>query len=121
LIATGSEVALALTAWGRLTKEGIRAAVVSLPSVDLFEAQDSAYRESVIPAAVLARVVVEAGVSFGWHRYAGLTGELVTLDRFGASAPGEVILEKLGFTVEAVVLAARKSMTRSLGIKPGIL
>jgi transketolase len=117
LIATGSEVALALTAWGRLTKEGIKAAVVSLPSVDLFEAQTAAYRESVIPSVVQARVVVEAGVSFGWHKYAGPWGEMVTMDRFGASAPGEIVQEKLGFTVDNVVASARKSLTRVVGLK----
>lgn len=119
LIATGSEVALALTAWGRLTKEGIKAAVISLPSVDMFEAQDRAYRETVIPPAVQARVIVEAGVSFGWHRYAGPHGELITLDRFGASAPGDVVLEKFGFTVENVVDAARIAIARSLGLNTG--
>lgn len=115
LIATGAEVALALTAWGRLTKEGIKAAVVSLPSLDLFEAQPVAYRDSVIPPEVRARVVVEAGVSFGWHRFAGAYGEMVTLDRFGASAPGEIVQEKLGFTVDNVVAAARKTLTQVRG------
>lgn len=115
LIATGAEVALALTAWGRLTKEGIKAAVVSLPSLDLFEAQPAAYRDSVIPPEVRARVVVEAGVSFGWHRFAGAYGEMVTLDRFGASAPGEIVQEKLGFTVDNVVAAARKTLTQVRG------
>lgn len=117
LIATGAEVALALTAWGRLTKEGIKAAVVSLPSMDVFDAQPVSYRDSVIPPDVKARVVVEAGVSFGWHRLAGPWGEMVTLDRFGASAPGEMVQEKLGFTVDNVVAAVRKSMTRAMGLK----
>lgn len=116
-IATGSEVALALTAWGRLTKEGVKAAVVSLPSLDLFDLQPVSYRDSVIPPEVRARVVVEAGVSFGWHRLAGAWGEMVTLDRFGASAPGEIVQEKFGFTVDNVVAAARKSIARSMGLK----
>ncbi|MBK8575386.1 MAG: transketolase [Elusimicrobia bacterium] len=115
LIATGAEVALALTAWGRLTKEGIKAAVVSLPSVDLFESQSMSYQETVIPTAAMARVVVEAGVSFGWHKFGGPYGELVTLDRFGASAPGEIVQEKLGFTVDSVVAAARKTLARVRG------
>lgn len=113
LIATGSEVALALGARERLGREGVNAAVVSLPSVDLFERQDEAYREAVIPPSLRARVVVEAGVSFGWHRYAGPEGALVTLDRFGASAPGEIVMEKLGFTVEAVAAAARQTLARA--------
>jgi transketolase len=91
----------------------VNAAVVSLPSVDLFERQDDAYREAVIPPSLRARVVVEAGVSFGWHRYAGPEGSLVTLDRFGASAPGEIVTEKLGFTVAAVAAAARQSIARA--------
>lgn len=113
LIATGSEVSLALSAKDRLAEVKIKAGVVSLPSIDVFEKQDSSYRERVIPNGVKARVVVEAGVSFGWGRWAGPWGEMVTLDRYGASAPGEVVLEKLGFTVEAVVEAAKKSMERS--------
>lgn len=113
LIATGSEVPLAIAASERLANEEVRAAVISLPSVDIFESQDEAYRESVIPSPVKARVVIEAGVSFGWHKYAGAAGVLVTLDRFGASAPGEVVQEKLGFTIDAIVRACRESIART--------
>lgn len=113
LIATGSEVALALAARERLAQDKITAGVVSLPSHDLFEQQDAAYRQQVLPDTVKARVAIEAGVSFGWDRWTGSAGEKVTLDRYGASAPGEIVQEKLGFTVEAVVAAAKKSIARS--------
>ena len=81
--------------------------VVSMPSWELFAAQDTAWRESVLPRSVTARVAVEAGSSFGWERWIGTRGRVVSIDRFGASAPGEVNLERLGFTVEHVVAAAR--------------
>jgi transketolase len=113
VIATGSEVALALAARERLAQDKITAGVVSLPSHDLFEQQDAAYRQQVLPDTVKARVAIEAGVSFGWDRWTGSAGEKVTLDRYGASAPGEIVQEKLGFTVEAVVAAAKKSIARS--------
>ncbi len=113
LIATGSEVALALAARERLAQDKITAGVVSLPSHDLFEQQDAAYRQQVLPDTVKTRVAIEAGVSFGWDRWTGSAGEKVTLDRYGASAPGEIVQEKLGFTVEAVVVAAKKSIARS--------
>ena len=113
LIASGSEVSLAMAAWERLTGEGLRAAVVSMPSQDLFEKQERAYQEAVLPPSIRARVIVEAGVAFGWQKFAGAIGECVTLDRFGASAPGEVVQEKFGFTVDAVVAAAKKSLARA--------
>ena len=113
LIASGSEVSLAMAAWERLTGEGLRAAVVSMPSQDLFEKQERAYQEAVLPPSIRARVIVEAGVAFGWQKFAGPIGECVTLDRFGASAPGEVVQEKFGFTVDAVVAAAKKSLARA--------
>ncbi|MBL8024490.1 MAG: transketolase [Elusimicrobia bacterium] len=112
LIATGSEIPLAMTANLKMRDEGISSAVINMASLNLFEKQDKAYQESVLPPSVRARVIVEAGVSFGWHRYAGPEGELVTLDRFGASAPGEIALEKLGFTVNAVIQAAHQSLAR---------
>jgi len=86
--------------------------VVSMPSFELFAAQDAAYRESVLPRAVRARVTVEAGATLGWERYAGDLGETIGLDRFGASAPGDVVMRELGFTVEAVVTAAKRSLAR---------
>ena len=112
LIGTGSEVSLCLQAKDVLEAEGVPTRVVSLPSFELFEAQDEAYRESVLPRAVRARVTVEAGATLGWERYAGDLGETVGLDRFGASAPGDVVMRELGFTVEAVVSAAKRSLAR---------
>ncbi|MGH9321065.1 MAG: transketolase [Vicinamibacteria bacterium] len=105
VIATGSEVEIALQAQSILERGGIRSRVVSMPCWEIFDAQDSAYRESVLPSSVKARVSIEAGVSFGWERYLGRAGKAVAIDRFGASAPGEVNYEKLGLTAEAVVSA----------------
>ncbi len=110
LLATGSELALAVQAWERLTADGVSARVVSLPCWELFERQDETYRESVLPNAVVARVAVEAGSSFGWQRYVGRRGATVTRDDFGASAPGAELFRRFGFTVEAVVAAARAQM-----------
>jgi transketolase len=112
LIATGSEVALALAARDALAGEGVRARVVSLPSWERFEAQDEAYRASVLPPDVRARVAVEAAASFGWARYVGLDGEVVGIDRFGASAPGDTLMEAFGFTAENVAEAARRTLAR---------
>ena len=107
LIATGSEVHLALGAADRLAEDGHAVRVVSMPSWELFEAQSEAYREEVLPAAVTKRLAVEAGVSLGWARYVGDAGAVLALDRFGTSAPGDVAFEKLGFTVEHVVEKAK--------------
>jgi transketolase len=111
LVATGSEVQLALAAQARLAELGYAARVVSMPCWELFFAQDAAYREAVLPAGVPARVAIEAGVSFGWGDIVGPHGRVIGLDRYGASAPGEVLLEQLGFTVDAVVAAAQAAMT----------
>jgi len=105
LIATGSEVKLAIDAQAQLADRGIHVRVVSMPSMDLFDQQDAAYKESILPASLTKRVAVEAGASFGWGKYIGLNGASVTLDTWGASAPGEQVFEKLGFTVENVVKA----------------
>jgi len=110
LIASGSEVHLALAAKERLDAEGIGSRVVSMPSLDLFLAQPRAYRDEVLPPAVRARVVVEAGVSLGWDRIAGDRGQIIGLDRFGASAPAELLFERFGFTVDAVVAAAKAGL-----------
>ncbi|MDH5621199.1 MAG: transketolase, partial [Gammaproteobacteria bacterium] len=107
LIATGSEVYLAVTAAATLAADGVKARVVSMPSTDVFEAQDAAYRESVLPAAVMARVVIEAGVSNGWWQYAGPQGRIIGLDRFGESAPAEELFEHFGFSAENVVAVAK--------------
>ena len=107
LIGTGTELELCTKAAAQLRAEGKNVRVVSMPCVELFEEQDAAYRESVLPAAVRQRLVVEASSSFGWHKYTGLDGANVSIDRFGASAPGPVCLEKFGFTVENVVAKAK--------------
>jgi transketolase len=112
IIATGSEVGLALAARERLAGQGVAARVVSMLCWSLFARQDAAYRASVLPPAVTARVAVEAGVTFGWREHVGDRGEVVGLDRYGASAPGEVLLEKFGLTVDAVVTAALRSRGR---------
>ncbi|MEA5442042.1 transketolase [Cyanobium gracile] len=107
LIGTGTELDLCVKAAAQLTAEGKAVRVVSMPCVELFEEQDAAYRESVLPAAVRKRVVVEASSSFGWHKYSGFDGATVSIDSFGASAPGGVCLEKFGFTVDNVVATAK--------------
>jgi len=113
LIATGSEVSLCLEAQAKLDAEGVPVRVVSAPCLEQFEAQDEVYRESVLPSRLPARVVVEAGGAFGLHRWAGPQGELVCMPGFGASAPGPVLFEKFGFTVENIRQAARRSIERS--------
>jgi transketolase len=107
LIGTGSEVSLCVTAGEKLTAEGKKVRVVSMPSTDLFEAQDAAYKESVLPKAVTKRLAVEAACSFGWHKYVGIEGDTVSIDRFGASAPGGVCMEKFGFSVDNVLAKAK--------------
>ena len=107
LIGSGTELDLCIKAAAVLRAEGRNVRVVSIPCVELFEEQEPSYRESVIPAAVRKRLVVEASSSFGWHKYAGLDGDTISVDRFGASAPGGVCLEKFGFTVENVVARAK--------------
>ncbi|HEV2447050.1 MAG TPA: transketolase, partial [Candidatus Sulfopaludibacter sp.] len=113
LIGTGSEVALCVKAQAKLQEYGLKARVVSMPSWNLFEAQDEAYRESVLPKAMRKRVTVEAGATFGWHKWAGDEGTIIGLDRFGASAPGEEILRNLGFTAEHVTAAALRLLGRA--------
>ena len=103
---TGSEVHLAVEARRRLAEKGIQARVVSMPSWELFEKCAREYREMVLPPDVKARVAVEAGLAMGWERYTGDGGKIVSMAGFGASAPGSTVLEKFGFTPEAVVQAA---------------
>ncbi|KAM9862594.1 transketolase [Leucobacter sp. BZR 635] len=110
IMATGSEVQLAVEARERLTAEGVGVRVVSAPSLEWFQEQTPEYRESVLPAAVTARVSVEAGLSLGWERYVGDRGRSVSLEHFGASASYEVLFEKFGITTDAVVAAARDSL-----------
>ncbi len=108
LIATGSEVALAMDAAAKLADDGVQARVVSMPCTDVFDAQDDAYRESVLPANVSVRVAVEAGVTDGWWRYVGPQGRVVGLDRFGESAPANELFEHFGFTTDNVVNVAKE-------------
>jgi transketolase len=108
LIATGSEVFVALAARDELAKSGIAARVVSMPCWELFAAQPQAYRDAVLPPAIYRRVSIEAGVTFGWREHIGDRGIAIGIDRFGASAPGELVLEKLGITPAAAVEAVKR-------------
>lgn len=113
LIGTGSETSLCVKARELLKAQGVRARVVSMPSWNLFDDQDQAYRESVLPSGIRKRVTVEAGCSQGWHRWATDEGEVIAIDHFGASAQGDVILKEFGFTPEHVAAAALKVLGRS--------
>jgi transketolase len=106
LIASGSEIGLAIEAFEQLTAEGVRARIVSMPSWALFERQSDDYRESVLPASVTARVAIEQASTFGWERYVGADGAIVGMSTFGASAPLTQLQTKFGFTPDAVVAAA---------------
>jgi transketolase len=113
LMGTGSELALCVDAFETLKREGVAARVVSIPSWELFEAQDQAYRDDVLPPEVLARVSVEAGSVFGWDRYVGASGVRIGMRSFGASAPIDDLMEKFGFTVGAVLAAARDQIAKT--------
>ncbi|MBI5902129.1 MAG: transketolase [Deltaproteobacteria bacterium] len=106
LIATGSEVHLALASYEDLSKRGVKARVVSMPSWEMFEAQEERYRAGVLPPNIKARVAIETASPLGWHRYAGSEGDVIAIERFGASAPCKVLFEKFGFTVENVTSRA---------------
>jgi len=108
LIATGSEVSLALAAARHLENAGIHPRVISLPSWELFDAQPAAYREEVLLDEDHPRLAIEAGATLGWGRYLGRRGDVIGIDHFGASAPAEVLAEKFGFTAEQVVRRARQ-------------
>lgn len=110
LIATGSEVQLAVQAREALQAEGIPTRVVSMPCVEWFNKQDAAYRESVLPAAVRARVSVEAGLALGWKEFVGDAGRSVSLEHFGASADYKRLFAEFGITAEAVTAAAKESL-----------
>jgi transketolase len=107
LIGTGSEVSLCVEAAQQLRAAGTQVRVVSMPSWELFEAQDSSYQESVLPKAVIKRLAVEAGIGMGWCRYVGSAGDVISIERFGASAPGGLVMQKFGYTVENVVARAQ--------------
>jgi transketolase len=112
LIASGSEVGLIVAAAERLSAEGIAVRCVSMPSWDLFDQQPQSYRDGVLPQAVKARLAVELGVAQGWHRYVGDAGDVLAVDRFGASAPADVLLKEYGFTVDGVIARARRLLAR---------
>jgi transketolase len=112
LIGTGSEVGLCLRAWERLRAAGVRARVVSMPCWELFERQDETYRNSVLPPDILARVAVEQAATLGWERYVGMTGTIIGMRSFGASAPMAKLLDKFGFTPEKVMAAAQEQIAR---------
>ncbi|MCQ4201116.1 transketolase [Streptomyces coelicoflavus] len=115
LIATGSEVQLAMAAREALEAEGTAARVVSMPSVEWFEEQPRAYRESVLPPSVRARVAVEAGIGLTWHKYVGDAGRIVSLEHFGASADAKTLFTEFGFTADHVAAAARESLAAARG------
>jgi transketolase len=113
LMGTGSEVSLCVEAYEKLKSEGIRARVVSMPSWEIFEKQDQAYKESVLPPNVSARVSVEMSTPLGWERYVGQKGQMIGMHGFGASAPWKDLQKHFGFTSEAVVNAARKTISEA--------
>ena len=110
LIATGSEVALAMSAAETLTNEGINVRVISMPSTDVFEKQDELYRESILPSSITVRVAIEAGVTDAWWRYVGSHGRVIGLDEFGESAPAEELFEHFGFTTENLITVAKDAL-----------
>jgi transketolase len=113
LIGTGSEVALCAEAYEALTQEGIGARVVSMPSWELFEQQDQAYRDNVLPPEITARVSVEEGSVIGWDRYVGMQGAKVGMHTFGSSAPIKDLMTKFGFTPEKVLTVAKEQIAKS--------
>jgi transketolase len=113
LMATGSEVSLCISAYEKLTAQGRKVRVVSMPSWEIFEHQSPEYRESVLPSAVTARIAVEQASTFGWAQYVGHAGRVIGMKTFGASAPLKELLKKFGFTPEAVLQAAREMLGKS--------
>ncbi|HBZ52300.1 MAG TPA: transketolase, partial [Eubacterium sp.] len=110
IIASGSEVALSIAAQEELLKEGIDVRVVSMPSMELFDMQDEAYKEKVLPKNIRARVAVEALSTFGWDRYVGLDGEIIGMTTFGASGPQSQLFEHFGFTVKNVCDSVKRTI-----------
>jgi len=113
VIGTGSELSLCVAAYEKLTAEGVRTRVVSMPSTEIFDMQNEAYRNSVLPPSVRARVSVEAGSVFGWERYVGLDGVIIGMTTFGASAPAKDLFKKFGFTVDHVIQAAKQALAKN--------
>ncbi|MGH9855410.1 MAG: transketolase-like TK C-terminal-containing protein, partial [Blastocatellia bacterium] len=116
LIATGSEVSVAVEAQDKLAAEGVGARVVSMPSWELFDKQPQEYRDEVLPPNITARIAIEAGVTLGWSKYVGDKGDVIGLDRYGASAPVQVVMEKLGFTAANVVERVKNLIINCNGI-----
>jgi len=112
LIGTGSEVSLCAEAYEKLKAEGLRPRVVSMPSWELFDRQDQAYRDSVLPPTTTARVAVEQAATFGWHHYVGTEGATIGMTTFGASAPLKDLQKKFGFTADAVYNAAKEQIAK---------
>ena len=112
LMASGSEVSLIVDAGARLAAEGINVRLVSVPSWELFKAQDASYRETVLPPSVKARVAVEAGIGMGWEKFVGDSGAIISLEHYGASAPAGTLFKEFGFTVENVIETARKLLSK---------
>jgi transketolase len=115
LIGTGSEVHLALEVHEKLLSEGVKTRVVSMPSWELFEQQPEKYRQEILPPDVTKRVSIEAGVTLGWHRYVGKEGQIIGIDHFGASAPGNILLKEFGFTAENILNRVRSLLTKKKG------
>ena len=113
LIGTGSEVSLCVEAYEKLTAEGVKARVVSMPCWELFEDQDESYRDSVLPPSVTARVSVEQAATFGWERYVGLTGKAIGMKSFGASAPLKDLLKEFGFNTDLIVKSAKEQIQKA--------
>ena len=112
LIGSGSEVYLCLEAQRILGKEGVAARVVSMPSWELFEGASQSYKDAVLPPKVTARVAVEAGISMGWGQYVGNNGAVISINRFGASAPGATVLKKYGVKTSTIVAKAKEVLKR---------
>lgn len=112
MIATGSEVSLAVLAAKQLSDEGMKVRVVSMPSIDVFLSQDAAYREAVLPKNVSARIAIEAGVSMPWHQFVGSHGKVVGIDRFGASAPAKDVYKECGLTVERILVVTKEMLSQ---------
>jgi transketolase len=108
LIATGSEVSITLSAGCELAAKGIKVRIVSLPSWEIFDREQQEYRNSVLPPQVTKRITVEAGIKLGWEHYIGLSGKIIGMETFGASAPAPVLYEKFGLTTEKIIEAARE-------------
>jgi transketolase len=112
LLASGAEIHLALVAAESLRKEGVKARVVNMACFEFFDAQPEAYKNKVLPPFVEARLAVEAGATLGWHKYVGLKGDIIGIDRFGASAPAKVLFEKFGFTAENIAGRAKRLLKK---------